>query len=774
MLQDILIAFMPYMRGDNQEATAIHEAYQISNDQVTFLQDARRFLAREEQKRLGTTPNTTRAPTQVSTSRPEAKSPIAASFALQPDQTTHRLAAERTHEPVSIPSTLNQRQENGASIAELERKMLANLLSDEHDPVVAMPTAHSSRAPAIGGSNNGQNQVPISTSPHHSQLPNTSIIQQQHQGNHAFNFDQLFAANHAITNPAPSSLAPTGQSTGMIPASLSSNSQPINPGKKTDTQSVSQLPPGVSWGGVHTSPQKNQTPHRATAAPTAPSQEESTSLGNTNFVDQVRAKIEIPKPAPKKEFQPKRLLTRFEDQPGRLLANNVQPSIGAVLDLRPRQELEAKWMLPLAYLRKRSTGKDVKTIRESLVDLTVGLFRRGCTENGTQASIISKEILAPPGENRKDYPLQIVNDTVIGTVPFYSPRTPGHVVFRLYWQSDPLETLATGPTLNVRVTEDDFESSIRFILSNFKTKKVNPTSLSSLNSFSLVLDQFELPQTSLQHPHNVQQQLEGAGRAVWGCICESRKVLDACSSEYTKTTSKLQKLEVGVEELKKIVEVEGDDTRNDGTDEGDESENAAELKEKLKTLMSGKASCERKWRDSQLAFASILRAVVKNPSITLLLRRELIIKMRLEFELWCPLCEEFAVIGEQSEGKMWYEPLNDLPHSITEDHFRLCRDARSKMQVRILGFAPQVSNLESILFAKQGTALQMQTSAVSTFNQLSAAMGKLYQEVYSTAESIVRQREVIRNQMELFVSSCGCFPHGTKVAIFGSSANGFG
>ena len=31
------------------------------------------------------------------------------------------------------------------------------------------------------------------------------------------------------------------------------------------------------------------------------------------------------------------------------------------------------------------------------------------------------------------------------------------------------------------------------------------------------------------------------------------------------------------------------------------------LREKTRALMSGRASCERKWRDSQLAFASILK-----------------------------------------------------------------------------------------------------------------------------------------------------------------------
>jgi hypothetical protein len=49
-----------------------------------------------------------------------------------------------------------------------------------------------------------------------------------------------------------------------------------------------------------------------------------------------------------------------------------------------------------------------------------------------------------------------------------------------------------------------------------------------LNSFALVLEQFQLSSKSAQQ--GIPQQLEGAGRAVWGCIREARKVLDACAA----------------------------------------------------------------------------------------------------------------------------------------------------------------------------------------------------------------------------------------------------
>jgi hypothetical protein len=95
------------------------------------------------------------------------------------------------------------------------------------------------------------------------------------------------------------------------------------------------------------------------------------------------------------------------------------------------------------------------TLRDALQHLCVGLFRRGCANNSS--SIISKEILA---DNGKDYPYQVRGEAVVGTVPFYSPPTPGNVVLRLFWQNDPLHTLATGPTLAVKVDKGDVEPTL--------------------------------------------------------------------------------------------------------------------------------------------------------------------------------------------------------------------------------------------------------------------------------------------------------------------------
>lgn len=776
---------MPYLKGDNIEASNIHTLYQNSNDLQAFVTAARAFLSRERgsSRSPGMTGEATNA-APIRSSMPAMSPP------RQLNQNSQSTPGRTSSQPVASPwgskdiiSAISntpraQPIPQTNDMESLERNM-ANLLSDDDDPIVSIPPyQNNGNMSAIGRGFGG-----FPTNP-----PGASILgssPRQHYQQQPFLFQQQQSQNVLpITPPRgpstgpPSNSVPTSSSPFLPsfsnPNAVNGNSQSPFANLQAKQQSYSPQRPamGTSWG-------MNTPPGISNPATPAPNSTTKSPMLTPTPVKMEPTTIDTPTETPatksRREYQPKRLWTHLEEQPGKVMANQVANVMGNVVDLRPRQELTAQWMLPLSYLRERAKEKGTgMEYRSLLANLAVGLFRRGCTENGAQASIVSKEILTPPGDTRSDYPFNVIdNNRVVGTVPFYSPRTPGHVVFRLYWQDEPLHTLATGPTLNVRVTENDFESAIRFILSNFKGKKVNPTSLSSINSFALVLEQFQVSQNDI--PPGLQRQLEGAGRAVWGCICEARKVLDACATDYHKTMSKLEKLEESVEELKaKVEEAEKDVDKDDNEKESEEpTEDELELKEKLKTLLSGRASCERKWRDSQLAFSSILKAVVTNPNLTVVLRRELITKMRLEYELWCPLCEEFAIPGD-SDAKMWYEPLSSLSHTVTAEHFRFCTEARSKMQLRILGFDPNKSRLDQILYPKRGPNRQMDPAAVNAFNQLSGAMGQLYQDVYVTADRIIQQREMIRSQTENFVNMCDCFPPGTKVAIFGSSANGYG
>ena len=181
----------------------------------------------------------------------------------------------------------------------------------------------------------------------------------------------------------------------------------------------------------------------------------------------------------------------------------------------------------------------------------------------------------------------------------------------------------------------------------------------------------------------------------------------------------------------------------------------------------------------------------------LLLRQDMIQKMRLEYELWCPLCEEFSVPGSNDTDPMnsataaeedpdavpqiamWYEPLKAFPAMLTTEHVRVCQESRSTMQLKTLNFVPNTRSLHDILFVKNpqaGKGASMNPKAVAVLNQLSGAMGKVFQEIFTPEieQRVHRQREMIRAQLEALVQQCEAFPAGTKVAIFGSSANGFG
>jgi DNA polymerase sigma len=488
---------------------------------------------------------------------------------------------------------------------------------------------------------------------------------------------------------------------------------------------------------------------------------------------------------PKPVYQPKRLWTRVDQQPGRILANDLGTK--STIPIQPRHELTAKWILPLKYLRQRALDKNLNpekmSLREALESLTVGLFRRGCAENGTNASIISKEILAPANENRPDYFFNVdkAADAVWGTVPFYAPRTPGHVLFRLFWQDEPLHTLATGPTLYVTVSEKDFEPTLRFVLSNFKSKKGSMTSLSSLNSLATVLEQFR--PTDFRQNYN---KWDAAGRAAWGCVCESRKVLETCASEYIKAKEKLAKLDEEVEELKSLVgdeclEKELTDLHEHGingqsadiTKSGDMSASAALLKEKSGALHGGRSANERKWKDAQCAFASILKAIVYNQNTTLLFRRELLAKMRLEYELWCPLTESFAHSPWNRPNDVLCVNFQAFPQHVTQAHYQECIGSRLKLQKESLGFVPNRLTLKEVVMSSSQPQ-SMDRKAVEVFNSLSGAMGQLYQDEYMVEDRIMKQREMVRSHVESIVAQCNAFPSGTRVVVFGSAANGFG
>jgi len=477
--------------------------------------------------------------------------------------------------------------------------------------------------------------------------------------------------------------------------------------------------------------------------------------------------------------KPRRTQTRCNEQPGRLLANDIPAAAfndnkETVITARPRSALTAKWILPLKYLRNRAlqqyeNQKAINgappqnlTVRDALKDLTVGLFRRGA-DFGSMTAIVSKEILASKdGSNGKhpsdDYFFNVdqQSDSIFGTVPFYAPRTPGTVNFRLYFEDEPHVTLATGPCIRVVPADDDIDSVLRFILSNFKTKISN--GVSSMNALATVLELFS--------PRENERFFDGANRIAWGCLCESQKALEDARQTYQK---KRQALEEKLEENLKTEKIQADiaslDIASLGVNDDevvnnveststiiDEERTKLASNEVKSKLLSEVYMNERKWREIQIVYSRVLVAAVTNDSIHLLLKRDVWSKLKLEYDLWCPFTESFA--------------LNPRSNS---NHNSDCHESRHKMQQELLGFVPQ-----SRLILSSAKDYRWKAKKRNLFKELSSAMKEIYNVEYAVSEEVWERREKIRASIEHIVCSSSEFPVGTKVAVFGSSANGFG
>lgn len=841
--EDVLIAFMPYLKGNHPEALRIHEEYQSGNkDQHFFLEAARGFLRGDAaasdvvNNGSGLSPHSHPAAPAPSTpaisitqspSTPSAGSitnPSMASeraapgsgadfpseetlsqrFSSQPPQSSpyqpkdhhaaHSSSYEMTSQGTSTPLPLSTLFSSSTSDPTGDHSMflsshpISNLNHAALSPSFAYPNngsaSNSLASRVLQPIQDTERPFPPEQRPFTSnvisnvQLPLDDKPQELESSMDGLRMTSIERGLDSLMDDGPPQTDPVTPTLGTGEQPFTQDNftfqvEAHHGNTSTAPLSVTPLKPSISesrglgasgpWTSINptvaasaqlVSP--NQV-HHSEPTPGAGNEKPSTKV---DIADHTRTPT-------KREVPPqKRLWTYPDEQPGRIVVNGRSgEDYSVVLPLGPREELTAHWAVSLDYLRKYAAQKygPNASMEVALSKMTLGLFRRGCTENGTQISIISKNVL---GEFRHDP----ASNNICGKVPFYSPRTPGHVVFRLFWEDDPVYTLATGPTILVRVFEPDFESSVRFILSNFKGKKSNPTSLSSLHSLAIILE------TQITRPN------DSAARATWGCVQEARKVVEACAQEHEKTSNKLVALEKSIEELKKQIDVEpgGVQERPDNSavlngGDGEMSEAALELKEKTRTLMSGRASCERKWRDSQLAFAGILRAIVVNQSMVVLLRRDLILKMRVEYELWCPLSEEFAIPDDSA--RIWYEPLRDLPQSLSALDFKRFSQARVEMQLRTLCFEPNTVSLEDVLYpqdANKAGRRSVDPGAVDVFNKISANMGQAFQKLFHDEDVVMRRRELVRQRTEECVNQSGIFPPGTKVIIFGSSANGFG
>lgn len=554
ILQEVLIAFGPYVRSGDSEASQIHQEYLVHKNQHEFIDAARQFLIERQSK-----PPVT-----------EELKPISKFIPLEEGNDASK----------------DKSSGNGAKI-DVNSSGLASAPASLPSPMPPPPGLQP-----------------------HNQNINSNTVQ------------SCTKPIHVSEGEKGISRVPPGMGHSVIPPKLTSPvSPPISNGPPPG------MPPQFRTPSAYAQNQNN------VATP---------KIGN-DTLSILPAPVSAPttdsKPSTEssKPLKIRRTLTRLEEQPGKLFANEIPaaPSGSTMtqdgkppsLAIRPRSELTARWVIPLSYLRQRAirkfeeqkassqTAPQNLTIRDALKNLAVGLFRRGAPDNGSQASIVSKDILGPEsgepenGRPAKDYPFGIDQRTesVFGTVPFYAPRTPGNVVFRLYFEDEAHVTLATGPCVSVVPAEGDYDSVLRFILSNFKSKK-GTAGVSSMHSLASVLELFS---PSSKVGSNNRNLFDSAGRVAWGCICESRKVVELAASAYVKKKNQLQEqleIEESNDKMLKMELSSGEEGIVDETSDanGDENNKKAPNDSRSK-LAAEERNNERKWKEVQLAYASILK-----------------------------------------------------------------------------------------------------------------------------------------------------------------------
>jgi len=171
------------------------------------------------------------------------------------------------------------------------------------------------------------------------------------------------------------------------------------------------------------------------------------------------------------------------------------------------------------------------------------------------------------------------------------------------------------------------------------------------------------------------------------------------------------------------------------------------------------------------------QAAVTNSATQLLLKRDIMAKLRLEYDLWCPLTESFApnpFVAADDELSRLPGDVAAYPHNVTKDHDRMCRESCAKMQEQVLGFVPKGRTSLGKEIAARHRRHRQQKKRPDFFKELSSAMSELYYAEYEVSDKVWKRREKVRATVEVIVSRSAEFPPGTKVAVFGSSANGFG
>jgi ABC-type uncharacterized transport system ATPase subunit len=110
-------------------------------------------------------------------------------------------------------------------------------------------------------------------------------------------------------------------------------------------------------------------------------------------------------------------------------------------------------------------------------------------------------------------------------------------------------------------------------------------------------------------------------------------------------------------------------------------------------------------------------------------------KMRLEYELWCPLCESFApnplaiVDTTQPAGTILVQSFN------RNWSVKSFEESRQTMQKEMLGYIPIKESMQSIAAGR--------TKSKDMLMDLSNAMKALYMDEYRVSDDVHARREAV-------------------------------
>ena len=422
--EEVMIGFMHQLRNGDEQAKQIHERFG-QGDPKMFVQKAREFFMNKK----GSVPENELELTHDVQFRSDSSNTATPSIVGGGDHNK----ATTPHKSVNEKSEVHVDEEGRYET--LTKQPNAEAAVKSHADQITHGLEQMASRLSIDNANSNANAGDVQR--YHSPQPPTIAI-----------------PGSILRRPPPGiamvNYPPTPPSTP-----LRQDSSSIEPDHRTE----SRPPPGLPNFRQH----QEHIPPSPAIPPTTPITKDPLSSVNANANTSMGApatpNIPAASPAPPAvtpgkpavtKWQPRRLKTRLQDQPGRILANNVPATLDGkpYLVRRPRAELMATWQLPLSFLRERTMQKIAKikeeamnnadvqsasalatpapenlTIRDALRSLTVGLFRRGCAENGENFSIISKEIV-PTDPTQKEFHFEInsQNGTIWGSVPFFTPR----------------------------------------------------------------------------------------------------------------------------------------------------------------------------------------------------------------------------------------------------------------------------------------------------------------------------------------------------------------